>query len=97
MVKEIATYLRMARVLRRLSNALGAAKPWLLVTPQTSVGGVEAVGTRTNAIQRGPDLAAQTAGNAHGPWRVANSPALNIALSNGYFDSLGLLPMVVRF
>ena len=38
----------------------------------------------------GKDLAAQTAGSAHGPWRLANSPALNFALSNAYFDSLGI-------
>src|SRR5947207_9910364 len=28
------------------------------------------------------DLAAQTAGSPHGPWRIANSPALTIALPN---------------
>jgi RNA-directed DNA polymerase len=38
----------------------------------------------------GKDLAAQTAGSAHGPWRLANSPALNIALPNAYFSALGL-------
>ena len=38
----------------------------------------------------GKDLAAQTAGSPHGPWRLANSPALSIALPNAYFDSLGL-------
>jgi RNA-directed DNA polymerase len=38
----------------------------------------------------GPELAAQTAGSAHGPWRLANSPALAIALPNAYFDSLGI-------
>jgi RNA-directed DNA polymerase len=38
----------------------------------------------------GKDLAAQTAGSAHGPWRLANSPALNFALPNAYFDSLGI-------
>ena len=38
----------------------------------------------------GPDLAAQTAGSPHGPWRLANSPALSIALPTAYFDSLGL-------
>jgi len=38
----------------------------------------------------GKNLAAQTAGSAHGPWRLANSPALNIALPNSYFDLLGL-------
>ncbi len=42
------------------------------------------------------DLAAQTAGSAHGPWRIANSPALNRALPNAYFTSLGLPAMVVR-
>jgi len=36
------------------------------------------------------DLAARTAGSAHGPWRLANSPALAIALPNAYFDSLGI-------
>jgi RNA-directed DNA polymerase len=38
----------------------------------------------------GKDLAAQTAGSAHGPWRLANSPALAKALPNAYFDSLGI-------
>jgi RNA-directed DNA polymerase len=38
----------------------------------------------------GYDLAAQTAGCAHGPWRLANSPALAFALPNAYFDSLGI-------
>jgi len=37
----------------------------------------------------GKDLAAQTAGSAHGPWRLAESPALHFALPNVYFDSLG--------
>ena len=36
------------------------------------------------------DLAAKTAGSAHGPWRLANSPALSFALPNAYFDSLGI-------
>jgi RNA-directed DNA polymerase len=38
----------------------------------------------------GRDLAAQTAGNPHGPWRLANSPALAIALPIRLFGSLGL-------
>ncbi len=41
------------------------------------------------------DLAAQTAGSAHGPWRVANSPALTIALPNAYFTSLGIPRLTV--
>ena len=43
----------------------------------------------------GTDLAAQTAGSAHGPWRLANSPALAIALPNAYFDSLGIPRLTV--
>ena len=35
-------------------------------------------------------LAAQTAGSPHDVWRLSCSPALNIALSNRYFRSLGL-------
>ena len=42
------------------------------------------------------DLAAQTAGSSHGPWRIARSPALTLALPNAYFAKLGLPPMVVR-
>src|ERR1700682_2092101 len=38
----------------------------------------------------GRDLAAQTAGSPHGPWRLAASPALNMALSKLFFRSLGL-------
>jgi RNA-directed DNA polymerase len=38
----------------------------------------------------GRDLAAQTAGNPHGPWRLSNSPALTIALPNAFLGSLGL-------
>jgi RNA-directed DNA polymerase len=39
-------------------------------------------------------LAAQTASSAHGPWRIAASPALNIALSNKTLAALGLPPLV---
>jgi RNA-directed DNA polymerase len=38
----------------------------------------------------GRDLAAQTAGSPHGPWRLAVSPALHIALSVAAFRSFGL-------
>jgi len=48
--------------------------------------------------QRGvdPRLAAQTAGCAHGPWRLANSPALSFALPHAYFDSLGIPRLTIR-
>jgi RNA-directed DNA polymerase len=42
------------------------------------------------------DLAAQTAGSAHGPWRLADSPALSIALPHAYFDSLGVPRLTVK-
>jgi RNA-directed DNA polymerase len=47
--------------------------------------------------QRGVDaeLAAQTAGSAHGPWRLAESPGLHIALPTAYFVSLGI-PQLFR-
>jgi RNA-directed DNA polymerase len=44
----------------------------------------------------GKELAAKTAGSAHGPWRLANSPALAMALPNAYFDSLGIPRLTVR-
>jgi len=40
------------------------------------------------------DLAAKAAGSCHGPWRLARSPALSIALPNAYFTSLGLPSLV---
>jgi hypothetical protein len=36
------------------------------------------------------DLAARTAGSAHGPWRLSRSPALSFALPNTYFTLVGL-------
>lgn len=57
-------------------------------------------GTRRFAELRkrgvGHDLAAQTAGSAHGPWRLSNSPALNFAFPKAYFDGLGLPSLAVR-
>lgn len=44
----------------------------------------------------GVQLAARTAGSAHGPWRLANSPALSFALPNAYFTELGLPSLRVR-
>jgi RNA-directed DNA polymerase len=49
--------------------------------------------TRYTQLRRrgvGRDLAAQTAGSPHGPWRLANSPALKLAMPNALFGSLGL-------
>ena len=38
----------------------------------------------------GKELAAQTAGSTHGPWRISRSPALSYALPTAFFDALGL-------
>src|SRR6266568_3515157 len=43
----------------------------------------------------GPVLAAKTASSPKGPWRLSNSPALAIALSNAVFKSLGLATVEV--
>src|SRR5262245_33264147 len=44
----------------------------------------------------GRDLAAQTAGSPNGPWRLANSPALTIALPNRFFGSLDLASLAAQ-
>ena len=49
--------------------------------------------TRFAALRRlgvNRHLAAKTAGSAHGPWRLSNSPALSYALPNAFFTRLGL-------
>ncbi len=38
----------------------------------------------------GKDLAAQTVGSPCGPWHLSRSPALCLAMTSAYFDSLGL-------
>jgi RNA-directed DNA polymerase len=42
----------------------------------------------------GRDLAAQTAGSPHGPWRLSNSPALTLAFPNASLAALGLPSLV---
>ncbi len=48
--------------------------------------------------KRGVDsaLAAKTAGSAHGPWRLALSQGLALALPNAYFDALGIPRLTIR-
>jgi RNA-directed DNA polymerase len=64
---------------RRLRSAL--LKQWRL-------GSTKFAKLRARGIGRA--LAAQTAASPHGPWRLANSPALTYAFPNSYFDSLGV-------
>ena len=103
MVKDLATYLRgwfgyfgdcqTPSVWQRLET-------WLRRRLRSAVWKQWKQGrTRFRQLRKrgvGQDLAAQTAGSPHGPWRIANSPALAIALPNAYFAQLGLPPMVVR-
>ena len=49
---------------------------------------------RKRGVKR--DLAAKTAGSGHGPWRLADSPGLHIALPNAYFESLKIPRFTVR-
>ena len=104
MVKELVTYLRGWLGYFddcQTPSVLQSLESWLrrrlrsVVWKQWKRGRTRFKELRKRGVSK--DLAAQTAGSAHGPWRIANSPALTIALSNAYFASLGLLPMVVRF
>jgi RNA-directed DNA polymerase len=103
MVKEITTYLRgwlgyfgdcqTPSVLQNLESWL-RRRLRSVVWKQWKRGRTRFRELRKRGV--GTDLAAQTAGSPHGPWRIANSPALAIALPNAYFAQLGLPPMVVR-
>ena len=104
MVTEIATYLRgwlgyfgdcqTPSVLRTLESWL-RRRLRSVVWKQWKRGRTRFKELRQRGV--GKDLAAQTAGSAHGPSRLANSPALNLALPTAYFDSLGLPALVKRF
>jgi hypothetical protein len=53
---------------------------------QAAIRDLEALEARFDAVC----ATAPTAGSPHGPWRLANSPALAIAFPAAYFDALGL-------
>jgi RNA-directed DNA polymerase len=103
MVKELATYLRGWLGYFgdcQTPSVLQSLESWLrrrlrsVVWKQGKRGRTRFRELRKRGV--GKDLAAQTAGSPHGPWRIANSPALTLALSNAYFAELGLPPMVAR-
>lgn len=103
MVTEIATYLR-----GWLGYFGDCQTPWVLqsleswlrrrlrsvVWKQWKRGRTRFRELRKRGVRK--DLAAKTAGSPQGPWRLANSPALSIALPNAYFAQFGLPPMTVR-
>jgi RNA-directed DNA polymerase len=37
-----------------------------------------------------PELAHTTAWSAKGPWRISHTPGVRMAVTNGYYDALGL-------
>src|SRR5229473_2229428 len=103
MVKEITTYLRGWLGYFgdcQTPSVLQSLESWLrrrlraVVWKQWKKGRTRFRELRKRGVNK--DLAATTAGSPHGPWRLANSPALNIALPNAYFAELGLPPMAVR-
>jgi RNA-directed DNA polymerase len=97
MTKELATYLRGWKGYFGFSqtpSVLRKLEKWIrrrlrsVIWKRWKRGKVRYVRLRQRNI--GHDLAAQTAGSPHGPWRLANSPALQCALPLAYFDSCGL-------
>jgi len=97
MTKELTSYLRGWRSyfgFCETPSVLQALETWIrrrlrsVIWKQWKRGPVRFARLRQRNI--GTELAAQTAGSPHGPWRLANSPALSVALPIAYFDSLGL-------
>jgi RNA-directed DNA polymerase len=97
MTKELADYLRgwkgyfgfceTPRVLERMDGWIRRRLRSML-WKQWKRGKARFAQLRARGVSN--NLAAQTAGSAHGPWHIANSPALHIAFPNSYFDALGL-------
>ncbi len=97
MTKELTSYLRGWKSyfgFCQTPSVLGRLDQWIrrrlrsMIWKQWKRGKVRFRELRKRGV--GKDLAAQTAGNRHSCWHLASSPALNQALSNAYFDSLGL-------
>ena len=81
-------------------SVLAALEGWLrcrlrsVIWKQWKRGTTRFAELRKRGMKR--DLAAKTAGSGLGPWRLADSPGLHIALPNAYFDSLGIPRLTVR-
>src|ERR1700724_556498 len=96
-VKELASYLRGWKSyfgFCQTPSVLGRLDQWIrrrlrsIVWKQWKRGRIRYRNLRTRGVDS--NLAARTAGSAHGPWRIADSPALHIALPNAYLDALAL-------
>lgn len=97
MTKELASYLRGWKSYFGFSQTPSVFRnldPWIrrrlrsMIWKQWKRGKVRFA--RLCALGVNKDLAARTAGSPHGPWHIANSPALSYAFPNAYFDTLGL-------
>ena len=97
MTKELASYLRGWKGyfgFCETPSVLGRLDQWVrqrlrsVIWKQWKRGKVRFARLHQRGVSR--DLAAQTAGSSHGPWRIANSPAMKYAFPNAYFDLLGL-------
>jgi RNA-directed DNA polymerase len=97
MVAELAQYLigwkgyfgfaQTARVPKKLDSWI-RRRLRCVVWKQWKRGRVRFKELRARGVSK--DLAAQTAGSPHGPWRISRSPALSFAFPNAYFKTLGL-------
>src|SRR5712692_8043282 len=97
MTKELAAYLRGWKSyfgFCQTPSVLQALEEWIRHRLRSMIWKQWKRGKQRYAKLRqlglGRDLAARTAGSPHGPWHLANSPALSYALPLAYFDSLGL-------
>ncbi|HKN23255.1 MAG TPA: group II intron reverse transcriptase/maturase [Candidatus Acidoferrum sp.] len=97
MIKELAAYLRGWKSYfgyGQIPSLLETLDQWIrhrlrsMIWKQWKRGRVRFTELRRRGV--GKILAAQTASSMCGPWRVANSPALHLALPTAYFDLLGL-------
>jgi len=101
--KELADYLRGWKAyfgFCQTPSVLESLDQWIrrrlrsVIWKQWKWGKVRFAQLRARGV--GKNLAAQTVGSAHGPWQIAMSPALTIALPNSHFDTLGLPRLFVR-
>jgi RNA-directed DNA polymerase len=97
MMKELAAYLRGWKSyfgFCQTPSLLKALDEWIRRRLRSTIWKQWKRGKQRYAKLRhlgiGRDLAARTAGSPHGPWHLANSPALSYALPIAYFVSLGL-------
>ncbi|MGC2475269.1 MAG: group II intron reverse transcriptase/maturase [Candidatus Sulfotelmatobacter sp.] len=104
MTKELASYLRGWKSYFGFSqtpSVLHRLEKWMrrrlrsMIWKQWKRGQVRFRNLRQRNIST--DLAAETAGSARGPWRLADSPALHAAFPIAYFDALGLPRLVDAF